>query len=66
MPIVKIRTGVTTEQGGDQILTEYLCDWPDCPSIAEDVFGVVKELGVTLAYCKTHAAEQRRRDQRER
>jgi hypothetical protein len=66
MPIVRIRSGVTAAQGGDQVLTEYLCDWPDCPSIADDVFGVVRELGVTLAYCKAHAAEHRRRDERDR
>lgn len=66
MPIVKIRTDVAAAQGGEHILTEYLCDWPDCPSPAEDVFGVVKELGVTLAYCKAHAAEHRRRERRDR
>jgi hypothetical protein len=66
MPIVRIRSEDPAGQGGEQILTEYLCDWPDCPSIADDVKAVVRELGITLAYCQAHADEHRRRDQRSR
>jgi hypothetical protein len=38
------------------MLTEYLCDWPDCPNVAEHVIGAIRELRAFSAVCKTHAA----------
>jgi hypothetical protein len=35
-------------------LTEYLCDMPDCPNIAEYVIGVVWELRASVAVCAAH------------
>jgi uncharacterized protein (UPF0212 family) len=38
------------------VLSEYLCDWPNCPEIAVHVLGVVRELRVMTAVCAEHAA----------
>ena len=32
----------------------YLCDWPDCPNIAEHVVGVIVELRQFVAVCSEH------------
>ena len=54
MPLVKINTGFTTEDGTEEILSEYLCDWPDCPNIATHVLGCVREFGLSAVVCDTH------------
>ena len=53
MPQVTIRTIVN---GREEILTEFLCDWPDCPNVAVHVIGVVRELRIGSAMCAEHAA----------
>jgi len=50
---VILRTGVESS-GQEEILREYLCDWPDCPNIAVHVVGVVKEIGAVSAVCDEH------------
>jgi hypothetical protein len=35
-------------------LTEYICDVPDCPNVAEHVLGFVRELGGFAAVCAPH------------
>ena len=40
----------------EETLTEYICDWPDCPNVAEHVIGAIRELRAFSAVCKTHAA----------
>jgi hypothetical protein len=57
MPVVIIRTGVD----GEEILSEYLCDCPDCPNPAERVMGVAREMGAGFAVCAEHAAALERR-----
>jgi hypothetical protein len=52
MPQVVIRTGLTTPDGQEEKLSEYLCDWPGCPNVATEVLGCVKELGMCSAVCK--------------
>ena len=44
-------------------MTEYICDWPDCPNVAEHVIGVVRELHAMSMVCTEHKAIilQRRR-----
>jgi len=37
-------------------LTEYLCDWPDCPNVAEHVLGVLTDIRAMAAVCREHAA----------
>jgi hypothetical protein len=53
MPQVTIRT---TFDDREEILSEYLCDWPDCPNFAVEVLGVVRELRMRAAVCAEHAA----------
>ena len=55
MPFVSIKTGFVGEDGRDEILSEYLCDWPDCGKVAEHVLGVVPELGSVAIACDEHA-----------
>jgi hypothetical protein len=61
MPLVTIRTGIIAPNGQEEVLTEYLCDWPDCPNVAEHVAGVVRELGLAAVMCEEHAAMLRKR-----
>jgi hypothetical protein len=58
MPQVTIRT---TVNGREEAVSEYLCDWPDCPNIATEVLGVVRELRLRSAMCAEHAARLRSR-----
>ena len=53
MPRLTVR--VETPDGEDDTLTEYICDWPDCPNVAEHVLGVVRELRSFAAVCTAHA-----------
>jgi hypothetical protein len=62
MPSVTLRT--TGASGKEETLTEYFCDWPDCPNVAEHVIGAIRELRVASAVCKTHAAAIAARRQR--
>lgn len=55
MSRVVIKSGIRTAQGSEEELTEFMCDAPDCPNIATQVLGCVKELGVALAVCDEHA-----------
>ena len=54
MPQVTIRTDV---DGREETLTEYMCDWPDCPNVAVHVLGIVRELRLRAAVCAEHAAQ---------
>jgi len=53
MPRVTLRT--ETADGKEDTLTEYICDWPDCPNVAEHVVGVVRELRKFAVVCAPHA-----------
>ena len=54
-----IKTGLTTPDGREELLTEYLCDHPGCPNIATHVLGRVRELGLVSAVCDQHAPKPR-------
>lgn len=56
MPQVTIKTGMSLQDGREEVLLEYLCDWKDCPNVAEHVMGVVRELGSAFVVCPEHAA----------
>ncbi len=58
MPQVTIRT---TVYGHEETLSEYLCDWTDCPNVAVELLGVVRELGLPAMVCAEHAALLARR-----
>jgi hypothetical protein len=53
MPRVTVRT--ETPDGKEDTLSEYFCDWPDCPNVAEHLVGVVRELRKFSAVCAEHA-----------
>jgi hypothetical protein len=53
VPQITIRT---TIDGQEEVLSEYMCDWPNCPEVAVHVVGVVRELRVLTAVCAQHAA----------
>ena len=62
MPAVAIRMDV---EGREEVLTEFFCDWPDCPNAAVEVVGV-RELRMRTMLCREHSeqiANQARRDQ---
>jgi hypothetical protein len=54
MPRITLRTVVSAD-GTEDTLTEYICDWPDCPNIAEHVVGAIRELRQFAALCPEHA-----------
>lgn len=56
MPQVTLKTGIVDDGGHEEVLTDYQCDWPGCPNIAECVVGAVRELRAATAVCREHAA----------
>ena len=46
---------MTTPDGREEVLTEYLCDHPGCSNIATHVLGYVAELRLAAAVCDEHA-----------
>jgi hypothetical protein len=63
MPSVTLRARRTPD-GQEETLTEYLCDWPNCPNIAQHVVGVLAELRQFSAVCTEHAKLLQKRHQR--
>ena len=55
MPLISIKTGFLGEDGGDEVLSEYQCDWPDCGKVAEHVLSIARDLGSVSVVCKEHA-----------
>jgi hypothetical protein len=45
-----------TVDGREETLSEYMCDWSDCPNIAVAVEGFIPSLRITSALCAEHAA----------
>ena len=58
VPQVTIRTEI---DGREETISEYMCDWPDCPNVAVEVLGVVRELRLRSVICAQHAALIRNR-----
>jgi len=54
MPWVTIKTGLTTPDGHEEKLTEYICDHPGCPNIATHMLGVIVALRVSASVCDEH------------
>jgi len=59
IPAVTIKTGLRTPDGREEALTEYLCDHPNCPNIATQSLGCVREVGALAAVCDEHAPSSR-------
>ncbi|HUL75188.1 MAG TPA: hypothetical protein VLT86_18895 [Vicinamibacterales bacterium] len=54
MPEIRITLDV---DGRLEILTEYFCDWPDCPNHAVEVVGMSRDSSARTVMCRVHAAE---------
>jgi hypothetical protein len=54
-PRVAIKTGLIEPDGRDEELTEYLCDYPNCPNIATRMLGCLVELRLMAAVCEEHS-----------
>jgi hypothetical protein len=54
MPLVAIRTGFIDTDGNEEILKEYVCDWPGCPNLAVHSLGCIPELRVMAIVCDEH------------
>lgn len=52
MPLVTLRT--ETADRKEVTVTEYICDMPDCPNVAEHVLGFVRELRALAIVCAPH------------
>ena len=59
MSRITIKTGLTTPDGSEEELTEYLCDYPGCPNFATRVLGCLVELRLMAAVCEMHASKLR-------
>ena len=57
MPHITLKTGFTGPDGREEILSEYLCDWPDCANVAVLVVGGSRELRQICAVCEDHALQ---------
>ena len=57
MPLVTLRTETSNSAGNVQedTLSEYICDWPDCPNVAEHVIGALREIRLVSVICAEHA-----------
>ena len=62
MAQVILKTGIATADGKEEVLREYLCDWPGCPNIATHVLGFTRELATTAVVCDEHASATRHDD----
>jgi hypothetical protein len=60
MPLVTIKTGFATADGKEEILTEYLCDWPGCANIAYHTLGSIREIRAVVVVCEEHTPSSRR------
>jgi len=56
---VTVKTGLIGPDGQEEKLTEYLCDSPNCPNIATQMMGCVKEIRLCIALCDEHATQMR-------
>lgn len=54
IPHVTIKTGLTTPDGREELLTEYFCDHAGCPNVATQVLGCVAELRAVAVVCDEH------------
>ena len=58
VPRVTIRTGFRAPDDQEEVLTEYLCDWPGCANVAVHTLGCIAELRAAAAVCEEHIPRQ--------
>jgi hypothetical protein len=56
MPQVTIKTGFLTATNEEEVLTDYLCDWPGCANVAVQCVGLSEEIAWVAAVCEGHLA----------
>jgi hypothetical protein len=61
MPRVTFKTGFPGPDGGEEVLTEYLCDWPGCPKLGVHLLGLIRELRAMAIVCEDHRPPAQRR-----
>jgi hypothetical protein len=54
MAHVTLATGIVGPDGSEETLSEYLCDWPECPNVATQVLGGSRDLGRFFMTCDEH------------
>ena len=54
---ITIKTGLTTPDGHEEELREYICDYPGCSNFATCIVGCLVELRLMAAVCELHAAK---------
>jgi hypothetical protein len=55
MARVTIKSGFIAPDGREEELSDYFCDWPDCPNVATHVLGCIREFGLSAVVCDLHA-----------
>jgi hypothetical protein len=45
-----------TANNQEEVLTEYLCDWPGCANVAVHVLGCVTDIASVGVVCEEHLA----------
>ena len=63
MPRATIKTGFVRDDGTEEVLEEYLCDWPGCPNVAEHMLGTLVELRAMAMLCSKHMGTLHERGQ---
>jgi hypothetical protein len=63
VPLVTLRTIV---DGHEEAISEYICDWPDCPHVGVHVFAVAPALRLRAVMCAEHAARVANRSSTDR
>ena len=54
MPLVTLRTVVNDRE---ETISQYICDWPDCPQPGVHLLGVLAELRLRAVVCAEHLAQ---------
>ena len=62
MPRVTIKSGDRMPDGREEVLSEYICDWPGCPNVATHPLGVVSDIGLSAWVCDEHRRHRRDRE----
>jgi hypothetical protein len=61
MPRITIKSGFPSPDGGEEVLSEYLCDWPGCSNVGVHPLGGITELRAVAIVCEEHTPPARRR-----
>jgi hypothetical protein len=54
MPLVTLRIE-SVDDTTEEMLSEYICDWPNCPNVAQHVLGGLREIRAVAIVCTDHA-----------